>query len=153
MDHYHAQIYLVSDEGDRLVLVAGAGKRGRNMVEQGHSIPVTADSVVARATRERDLVIVNDVTTQPEHVLDPDLPETQSELAVPIIYAGELLGVLDIQDDYRDAYTEVEVQVKRTLANQIAVAIQNARQFRANTDSLAGSAGKQRHCRFRARNQ
>ena len=130
LNHYHAQIYLMSNDGQRLVLAAGAGERGHIMVDSGHSIPANAPtSLVARAARERDIVLVNDVTLREDHLANPNLPDTLAELAVPIIYGNEVMGVLDVQDDHRDAYGEIEVQVKRTLANQIAVTIQNARQF------------------------
>lgn len=129
LNHYHAQVYILSDDAKQLVLTAGSGERGRNMVELGHRISLDTDSLVTRAARDRDVILVNDVTAQPDHLPNPNLPLTKAELAIPIIYGGELLGVLDVQDDYRDAYTEVEVQVKQTLSNQIAASIQNARQF------------------------
>lgn len=129
LEHYHAQIYLLSNDENDLVLSAGAGERGREMVSRGHSISVDTNSIVARAARRRDIILVNDVMAQIDHLPNPNLPATKSELAIPIIYGGHLLGVLDIQDDYPDAYGEVEIQVQRTLANQVAVSIQNARQF------------------------
>ena len=129
LDHYHVQIYLLSDDEKRLVLTAGAGERGRSMVNRGHSIAVTADSLVARAARERQIVMINNVLSVEDHLPNPNLPATKAEMAVPLLYGGQLLGVLDIQDDAPNRYTEVETQVNTTLANQVAVAIQNARQF------------------------
>ncbi|MEO0598439.1 MAG: GAF domain-containing protein, partial [Chloroflexota bacterium] len=129
MDHYHAQVYLLNEEGDTLILRASSHETGRMLVNNGHQIAIDANSMVATAARERDVVLSNNVMSNPNYLPNPLLPRTASELAVPIIYGGELLGVLDIQDEDFDAFGEVEVQVKRTLANQVAVSIQNARQF------------------------
>ncbi|MEO1286264.1 MAG: GAF domain-containing protein [Chloroflexota bacterium] len=129
LDHYHAQIYLLSEDGKRLVLAAGAGEVGRSMVASGHSIPVRADSLVARSARERTVVRIDNVYDVEDHLPNPNLPATKAELAVPLLYGSELIGVLDIQDNQANIYSDVDVQVNQTLANQIAVAIQNARQF------------------------
>ncbi|MEL7436196.1 MAG: GAF domain-containing protein, partial [Chloroflexota bacterium] len=108
---------------------AGAGEVGRSMVASGHSIPVRADSLVARSARERTVVRIDNVYDVEDHLPNPNLPATKAELAVPLLYGSELIGVLDIQDNQANIYSDVDVQVNQTLANQIAVAIQNARQF------------------------
>ncbi|MEM9950064.1 MAG: GAF domain-containing protein [Chloroflexota bacterium] len=129
LDHYHAQIYLLSEDGKRLVLAAGSGDIGRSMVASGHSIPIRADSLVARSARERSVVRIDNVFDVEDHLPNPNLPSTKAELAVPLLYGSELIGVLDIQDSQANIYSDVDVQVNQTLANQVAVAIQNARQF------------------------
>lgn len=129
LSHYHTQVYLLSPDGQHLMLRAGSGDVGVDMVHMGHSIPVEADSLVARAARERDVVVVNDIYNVADYLPNPNLPYTASEIAVPITYAGETIGVLDIQDENINAFGDMEVQVKRTLANQLSVALQNARQF------------------------
>ncbi len=98
-DLYHAHIYLLDDSGDTLVLTKGAGQVGRKMVAAGRQIPMDAEqSLVAHAARSRQGVIVNDVRLDPEFLPNPLLPETRSEMAVPMIAGDRLLGVLDIQD-------------------------------------------------------
>ncbi|MGJ3239123.1 MAG: GAF domain-containing protein [Anaerolineae bacterium] len=136
LEHYHAQVYLLSDDRQRLLLAASAGERGRRMMARGHSIGVNTDSLVARAIRDRDVVLSNNVLSAEDYLPNPELPQTKSELAVPLMYGSEVLGVLDLQDDFFNAYTEVEIQVNRTLANQIAVAIQNVRQFEMTQSRL-----------------
>lgn len=136
LNHYHVHIYLLSENGKQLDLRAGSGEVGRLMVEAGHRIDIGANSLVARAARNHEIVRINNVSTVEDYLPNPMLPHTKSELSVPLIYGNELLGVLDIQDDFVNAFGEVEVQVKQTLANQIAVTIQNARQFQLTQSRL-----------------
>ncbi len=127
---YHAHIYLLDEAGQRLVLAAGAGDVGRAMAERGHAIPLDhKHSIVARSARSRESVMVNDVTQAPDHLPNPLLPETQSEAATPLVVGDELIGVLDVQSDQLNRFTESDIRVQETLAAQIAVAIQNARTF------------------------
>ncbi len=127
---YHAHVYLLDPEQNRLQLSAGAGDAGRMMVAHGHAIPVDrAMSVVARAARTREAVIENDVAQAEEFLANPLLPETRAELAVPMIVGDTLIGVLDVQADRRGYFTETDRQIYSTLAAQIAVAVNNARLF------------------------
>jgi PAS domain S-box-containing protein len=127
---YHAHIYLLDEAGQRLVLAAGAGDVGHAMAERGHAIPLGHEhSIVARSARSRESVMVNDVTQAPDHLPNPLLPETQSEAATPLVVGDELIGVLDVQANQLNRFTESDIRVQETLAAQIAVAIQNARTF------------------------
>lgn len=129
-DLYHAHIYLLDDAGQNLVLTAGAGEVGRQMVAEHRTIPYNRlDSLVATAARTREGVIVNDVTANPNFLPHPLLPHTKAELAVPMIVGNTLIGVLDVQADQVDYFTDSDVQVQTTLAAQVAVAVQNARAF------------------------
>jgi PAS domain S-box-containing protein len=129
-DLYHAHIYLLDETGERLVLAAGAGEVGDRMVAQGRSIPYNSPtSLVALAAREKRGVIVNNVQENPQFLPNPLLPKTRSELAIPLMVAGEVLGVLDVQGDQVGRFTEEDVQVKTTLADQVAVALQTSRLY------------------------
>lgn len=127
---YHAHIYLLDDEGKNLVLAAGAGEPGRIMVAEGRSIPLDREqSLVARAARERKGVTVNDVTQAPDFLPNRLLPDTRSELAVPMIVGGNLIGVLDMQSNAVGRFTDAEISVGTTLASLVATSIQNVRSF------------------------
>jgi signal transduction histidine kinase/PAS domain-containing protein len=129
-DLYHAHVYLLDQTGENLVLAAGAGEPGRIMKQRGHAIPASAQrSLVARAAREREGVIANDVTEAPDFLPNPLLPQTISEMAVPMIVGGEVIGVMDMQSEKTGRFTEADVRVMGTLADQIAVAVQNARLY------------------------
>ena len=137
-DLYHAHIYLLDADGQDLVLTAGAGEVGRRMVERGHRIPIDREhSIVARAARTHEGVIVNDVTQGEDFMANPDLPETVAEMAVPMIVGDKLIGVLDVQSRVINRFSDEDVQVKTTLAAQIAVAVQNARAYELSTRRAA----------------
>jgi len=127
---YHSHIYLLDEQGENLVLTAGAGEPGRSMVSEGRSIPLNREqSLVARAARERQGVTVNDVTQAPDHLPNPLLPDTRSELAVPMMVGGNVIGVFDIQSEQVGRFTDTDVNIQTTLAAQLATSIQNVRSF------------------------
>ena len=134
---YHAHIYLLNEEGDTLNLVAGAGDIGRQMVAEGRSIPLSYEqSLVARAARSKQGIIVNNVRHGSGFLPHPLLPNTKSELAVPMIVGDKVLGVLDVQADVVDRFSEEDVRLKIILASQLAIAIQNADLFEQAQESL-----------------
>ncbi|NDJ60672.1 MAG: GAF domain-containing protein, partial [Chloroflexi bacterium] len=129
-DVYHAHVYLLDQGGRLLRLAAGSGRAGRSMKARGHSIPMDRElSLVARAARTRQGVMANNVMQVGDYLPNPMLPETRSELAVPLLIGDELLGVLDVQSRDFDRFRDEDLQIQSTLAAQIAVAIQNARSF------------------------
>ncbi|MFN8421400.1 MAG: GAF domain-containing protein [Anaerolineae bacterium] len=129
-DLYHTHIYLLDERFEYLVLAAGAGEAGRIMKTQGHRIALrNQGSLVARAGRSRRTVVVNDVHQAVDWMPNPLLPDTQSEMALPMVVGNALIGVLDVQSDKLDFFTDSTVMVQTALADQIAIAIQNARLF------------------------
>jgi GAF domain-containing protein/HAMP domain-containing protein len=141
-DYYHAHIYLLDDKRQNLVVAAGTGEAGAEMKARGHHIALnTPTSLVARAARTGEIVRVDNVREAEDWLPNPLLPHTYSEMAVPITLGvqGEIVGVLDVQQDKIAALDEGDANLLRTLANQIAVAIRNARLFaeveRALTDA------------------
>jgi GAF domain-containing protein len=85
--------------------------------------------LVARAARTKQPVVVNDVHNEPGWLPNPMLPETKSEMALPLMVGDQVLGVLDVQKDYLNAFTQEDVNIKTTLATQVAIALQNAYSF------------------------
>lgn len=135
---YHAHIYLLSESGNTLNLVAGAGEVGRQMVAEGWRIPLKREhSLVARAARNREGVIINDVHNSPDFLPNRLLPDTRAEMAVPMMVGDRILGVLDLQASQIDYFTAEDVRTQTALATQIAVAIQNARLAEQTQAALA----------------
>ncbi|MCA9899469.1 MAG: GAF domain-containing protein [Anaerolineales bacterium] len=128
-DLYHVHIYLVSESGKKLTLKAGAGNIGRLMSLEGHEINIQDDSIVARAARTRQGVLENNVRRTLDFLPHPLLPETKAEMALPMLVGGKLIGVLDLQANKKDFFSEEELNVQTTLAAQIAVAVENANQY------------------------
>lgn len=145
---YHSHIYLLDEAGENLVLASGAGEPGRQMKAKGLSIPLNREqSLVARAARERTGVTVNDVTKAPDFLPNPLLPNTRSELAVPMIVGGKVIGVFDVQSDQVGRFTDSDINIQITLAAQVATSIQNVRSFeqskaQADLESLVNAIGQ-----------
>lgn len=129
-DLYHAHIYLTDADGETLMLSSGAGEIGRQMVADQHAISVSDEhSQVARATREQKPIIVDDVQSQPGFVPNPLLPDTRSEIAVPMIIGDRVIGVFDVLSSRLKDFSREDASVYTTLAAQVAVALQNARLY------------------------
>lgn len=134
-DLYHAHIYLLNDTGKKLMLKAGAGNIGRLMSLEGREIDLYEDSIVARAARTFKGTVENNVRRTIDFLPHPLLPETKAEMALPMIVGGKLIGVLDLQSDHEDYFTEEDLNVQTTLASQIAVAVENANQYAAQVQT------------------
>ena len=127
---YHAHIYLADESWNTLLLASGAGDIGRQMVMAGHAIQIDAEkSLVARSARERTAVIVNDVRTEPDFLLNPYLPDTRAEMAVPMISGDKVIGVFDVQSSVVGHFSREDANIYTTLALQVAIALQNARLY------------------------
>jgi signal transduction histidine kinase len=124
--YYHAHVYTLED-GD-LVMQEGTGEAGRKMKEANHKIPLVAKkSLVARAARSGEPLLVANVLQEQSWLPNPLLPETRSELAVPIKLRDQVLGVLDVQNDTVGSLDAEDQIMLMGLCGQIAVAINNRR--------------------------
>lgn len=134
-DLYHAHFYVLNDVGDALVLSIGAGEVGRMLLEKGYTILLTQpNSLVARAALTKRGVIENDLYAAPGYLANPLLPESRSSMAIPMIVGDEVLGVLNVQSDVVNHFTDEDVRIQTTLASQIALALQHTRSLeRAQT--------------------
>lgn len=129
-DYYHAQVYILDDSGQNLVLAAGVGEAGAQMRARGHHIPLdAATSLVARAARTGEVVRVDNVREAADWLPNPLLPETYSEMAVPINSEEKVVGVLDVQQNKVAGLDEGDASLLRSLAGQVAIAVRNARLF------------------------
>jgi GAF domain-containing protein/HAMP domain-containing protein len=136
-DYYHVHIYLLDELGQTLSLAEGYGEAGAALKQQGHDIPLAAfKSLVARAAREGQIIRVENVREAPDWLPNPLLPETQAEMAVPIQLGHEVVGVLDVQSAQVGGLTQEDEVTLQILANQIAVAVRNARLFSQTQDAL-----------------
>jgi len=126
-DLYHVHVYLADDDRSELMMQAGSGEVGQQMLAEGHTIPWDeAQSLVARAARTRKIVAISNTKKETGFLPNPLLPETRSEVAVPLVAGDEVLGVLDVQDSQVERFTASDLDIFSTLAGQIAIALQNA---------------------------
>lgn len=133
---YHAAIFVVEETGFNAVLKEGTGAAGSEMKKKQHSLPLDDKSVVGKVAADGVPVIVNDTLNNPIHKVNPLLPETRAEAAIPLRVGQRVIGAIDIQSKTPDAFTEDEIAVLQTLADQIAVAIDNARSFELSQQAV-----------------
>lgn len=133
---YHASIFLMDEAGEFAVLRESTGEVGAQLKAKGHRLGVGSHSLVGWVTQNRRPRVALDVAGDPFHFQNPLLPDTRSELCIPLIAGNQLLGVLDVQSTEINAFTENMVQVLQTLADQLSVAIQNADLFQRTQASL-----------------
>ena len=127
---YHVHIYLLDEVRKTLMMAEGYGEAGIEMKRQGHNIPVaTTHSLVARAAREGRIITTENVRSDPYWLPNPLLPETQSEMAVPVMLDNVVVGVLDVQSNQVAGLKSNDETLLQSLAQQIAIAVRNARLF------------------------
>ena len=130
--YYHAHIYLV--EGDELIMAGGTGDAGAAMLAEGHKLP-KGRGLVGRAAESNETVLVSDTSQNPEWLPNQLLPETKSEAAIPISIGDRVLGVLDVQHNVIDGLGQEDVDALQSIANQIAIALQNVQQYEQTQQS------------------
>jgi PAS domain S-box-containing protein len=129
-DLYFVAVFIYHEDTEQLVLAAGTGEAGRYMLENEISFHIEArPSLVAKAGREKQNVIINDVIIEDAHFYNPNLPDTQSEIVLPMLVGDKLIGVLGFQSEIKNRFTPADMEIFSTLAEQIAIAINNAQLY------------------------
>lgn len=126
---YYVGLFLVDGEGEWAILQAATGEAGRQMMAQGHRLMVGGVSMVGWCTANAQARVALDVGEEAVRFDNPLLPDTRSEMALPLISRGRVLGALDVQSTKEAAFDEADISVMQTMADQIANAIGNARLF------------------------
>ncbi len=125
--YYHAGIFLLNETGEEAILQTASSEGGKQMIERGHSLAVGSQSIVGYVAEQKKVRIALDVGLDAVFFNNPDLPMTRSEVALPLLIGNKTLGVLDIQSDQPQAFSMEDIDVLQTLADQVAVAIENRR--------------------------
>ena len=128
-DLYYAGLFLLDDAGQYAVLEAGSGEAGRLMKDQGHRLRVGGVSMVGSACAQHQARIALDVGEEAVRFDNPLLPDTRSETALPLMVGERVLGALDVQSTQPSAFSEEDIAVLQLVADQTAVAVDNARKF------------------------
>jgi GAF domain-containing protein/anti-sigma regulatory factor (Ser/Thr protein kinase) len=123
---YYAGVFLLDDAGEYAVLRAGYGKAGKAMVADGHKLKVGTGSMIGACIAMSEARIALDVGEERVHFKNPHLPHTRSEMALPLIYGGKALGAVTIQSSEERAFSEDDITTLLTMAEHLAVAINNA---------------------------
>jgi signal transduction histidine kinase/DNA-binding response OmpR family regulator len=133
---YHAGIFLVDDAREYAVLRAASSEGGRRMLDRGHRLRVGEMGIVGDVAASGKPRIALDVGEDAVFFDNPNLPDTRSEMAIPLIVQHEVVGVLDVQSTDAAAFDDEDVAILRTMADQVAVAIENARLLEASRRAL-----------------
>jgi len=124
---YHAGVFLLDRERENAVLRAASSEGGKRMIANGYSLSVGKVGIVGYATGTGKPRIALDVGEDQVHFANPDLPETRSEMALPLSAGDKIIGALDVQSKDPNAFDDEDILVLQTMADQLAVAIENAR--------------------------
>ncbi len=147
--YYHASIFLLDENRKNAVVHESTGLAGEEMKRSGHSLEVGSKSVIGQVTASGETLVINDILQDPTHQINPLLPDTRAELAIPLkiglrqagTQAGErstsIIGALDVQSNRVDAFTQDDVAVLQVLADQLAVAVDNARSYELTQRAVA----------------
>jgi GAF domain-containing protein len=141
---YHVGIFLADEAGRFAVLRAANSEGGGRMLARNHKLAVGAQGVVGYVTGVGEPRVALDVGADGVHFVNPDLPDTRSEVALPLRVGGQTIGALDVQSVEAGAFDEEDVAVLSTLADQVAIAIETARLFQQSQEALAEAEETQR---------
>jgi signal transduction histidine kinase len=126
---YHVGIFLLDEVGKYAVLQSANSEGGQRMLARGHRLRVGTTGIVGYVTHTGLPRVALDVGKDAVFFDNPDLPETRSEMSLPLAVGGRIIGALDVQSTEQAAYDDEDVALLRILADQVAIAIENARLF------------------------
>ena len=133
---YYAAVFTPDDTGKWLVLREATGEAGRILKERGQKLEINEHSMVGYAAVQRKPRIALDVGQEAVRFANPLLPDTRSEIALPLITGGRVLGALDVQSTQASAFDQTSAIALQSMADQIAIALSNTLQFQQTQAGL-----------------
>ena len=134
---YHVGIFLLDTYREYAILVAANSEGGQKMLARKHRLLVGGPGIVGFVTNAGQPRVALDVGLDAAFFNNPDLPDTHSEIALPLRIGTEIIGALDVQSIETDAFSQEDVNTLSTLADQVGIAIQNARSYQQSLEALA----------------
>jgi GAF domain-containing protein len=135
-DLYHVGLFRIDATGHWVEYQAGAGDAGRHLTQQRFRLEVGGNSLVGWSTAHAQARVTQDTETEPRRVDHPLLPLTRSEAALPLIARGQVIGALSVQSNLVGTFDLNTVSVLQTIADQVAIALENARLFTESQEAL-----------------
>jgi GAF domain-containing protein len=136
LGYYHISVFLLDESGQNAIVRESTGEVGQILKERPHTLAVGSQSIIGFVTANRQPRIALDTRADAGHFKNPLLPDTRSEIALPLAVGETLFGALDVQSTQANAFADEDVAVLQNMANQIAIAINNARLFQQAQDRL-----------------
>jgi GAF domain-containing protein len=133
---YHVGIFLTDEVEFQVVLAAASSPGGQKMLARGHKLEIGRKGIVGQAAYQKRPRIAQNVEIDATYFNNPDLPETRSEVALPLLAQNNLIGILDIQSKDANAFTPDDVYTLQTMTDQIALAIENSRLIEKNRTAI-----------------
>jgi GAF domain-containing protein/HAMP domain-containing protein len=137
--YYHAGIFLSDANNEYAVLTAANSEGGQRMLQRGHQLKIGEQGIVGFSVSTGKPRIALDVGKDAVYFDNPDMPNTRSEIALPLKIGTTIVGALDVQSTEEAAFSEDDISVLSLLADQVSLAIENARLFDQSRKSLAES--------------
>lgn len=134
---YHVGLFLVDEDREYAVLKAATGEAGQHMLERNHRLKIGSEGIVGNAIQKNEPRIALDVDKDVTHYKNPDLPNTQSEMALPLRASGKVIGALDVQSVEEGAFDTEDVNILGTIADQLAMAIEKVNLLTQLKNNLA----------------
>lgn len=147
---YHAQIFLLDADRNYALLRASTGEAGRILLERGHRLGVGSISIIGQVTNEGRVVAARDIESSDVHHKNEFLQETRSELAIPLQVGEVIIGALDVQSKESNTFDQEQISILQTMADQIAIAIENARLYEESVQRLEDLAVSNQQATARA---
>lgn len=135
-NYSHVQLFLMDENNEYLELKGGSGEIGARLVEQGLKIP-NGVGPVGRAAGMKEVVLIRNTMDDPSWSVNPLLPDTRSEISVPIISSDKVLGVLDVQQNNPDGLGQQDSDLLQIIASQIAATLKNSNYYATLTKQTA----------------
>lgn len=133
---YHVGIFMWDENREFAVLMAANSEGGQRMLKRGHKLGIGQTGIVGFVAATGASRVALDVGADAVYFSNPDLPNTRSELALPLRAGNEIIGVLDVQSTEPNVFLEEDTEVLATLADQVAIAIQNGRSYETTQQLL-----------------
>ncbi len=133
---YHAQIFLIDEQGHYAVLRASTGRAGRQLLARGHRLGVGSNSVIGRVTAQGRVVVATDTAKSDVHKRNEFLPDSRSELAIPLRIGDRIIGALDVQSTESNTFKDEQVQILQIMADQITISLDAARLYQESVQRL-----------------
>jgi GAF domain-containing protein len=134
---YHVGIFLADDKNEYAVLKAATGSVGSALISRNHRLRIREEGIVGYVVARGEPRIAVDVGEDSAHFKNPDLPDTRSEMAVPLRVGPKIIGALDAQSDKENAFTTEDVDILQSIADQLAIAIDKASEISSLTRQVA----------------
>jgi signal transduction histidine kinase len=135
--YYHVQVFLNNPDNQWTLFRAGTGRAGEVMSKEGYQLTIGKEGIIGWVASSGEFLLTNDVSKEPRFLPHLALPGTKAELSLPLSLGERILGVLDVQSKQVNAFDESDLFVLQSLADQVAIAIENARLYTMTDQALA----------------